>query len=83
MVDGPSGCGCLDISDVVDMVGVLPDDIPKFASHKWLSIWRVPNHPPKRIVHQTVSIYLLFVQTNFFECARFLSSAPFEFNLAS
>ena len=48
-----------------------------------LRFWRLPNHPPKRIVHQTVSIYLFFVQSNFFECTRFLSSAPFEFNLAS
>ena len=39
---------------------------------------RLLNHPSKRIVHQTVSIYLFFVHSIFFECTRFLSSACFD-----
>ena len=42
----------------------------------WGSLWRLPNHPPKRTVHQTVSIYLFFVQSNFFECTSFFQVPP-------
>ena len=36
-----------------------------YAFRPLWKFWRLPNHPSKRIVHQTVSIYLFFIQSIF------------------